>query len=161
MSISLHPSLHKPLLSISLSTLTPLPPPRSTPTSGWHDIAGAITHKGVHHIYQGTGWNHALSSDLVHWKTGSHGPAKIHETHAGMDSTSDPCSGFITKDPEDSGRVCAGFRQCGSNKGVAGGKPWDVPLELRCALDDNMTSWSTEPEYVGARRREYGGPAAV
>ena len=35
---------------------------------GWHDIAGAITSKGVHHIFQGTGWNHAFSSDLVHWK---------------------------------------------------------------------------------------------
>ena len=84
---------------------------------GWHDVAGAITHNGVHHIYQGTGWNHAQSVDLVHWKTGPHGPAAIHETYAGMDSTSDPCSGFITKDPLDNGRVCAGFRQCGSHKG--------------------------------------------
>lgn len=32
---------------------------------GWHDIAGAITHNGVHHIYQGPGWNHAMSTDLV------------------------------------------------------------------------------------------------
>ena len=44
------------------------------------------------------------------------------------------CSGFITKDPLDlshgqtKGRVCAGFRQCGSRKGVAGGAAWDVPL---------------------------------
>eukprot|EP00930_Biecheleria_cincta_P099284 TRINITY_DN90919_c0_g1_i1.p1 TRINITY_DN90919_c0_g1~~TRINITY_DN90919_c0_g1_i1.p1 ORF type:complete len:560 (-),score=74.14 TRINITY_DN90919_c0_g1_i1:215-1810(-) len=113
---------------------------------GWHDIAGALTHKGVHHIYQGTGWNHAFSSDLVHWTAGAHGPSAIQETHAGMDSKSDPCSGFLTKDPN--GTVCAGFRQCGSNKGVAGGHPWDVPLELRCALDDDMQAWSETPNYL-------------
>ena len=63
-----------------------------------------------------------------------------------MDSTSDPCSGFVTKD--DNGVVCAGFRQCGSKKGVAGGANWDVPLELRCALDDDMNTWSTKPDYL-------------
>ena len=51
----------------------PPPPPHLTPTihfappsvypgGSWHDIAGAITHNGVHHIYQGTGWNHAMST---------------------------------------------------------------------------------------------------
>ena len=70
---------------------------------GWHDIAGAITHHGVHHIYQGTGWNHARSRDLVTWSVAPHGPAAIHETYAGMDSDTDPCSGFITKDPDDGG----------------------------------------------------------
>ena len=70
---------------------------------GWHDIAGAITHHGVHHIYQGTGWNHARSRDLVTWSVAPHGPAAIHETYAGMDSDTDPCSGFITKDPDDDG----------------------------------------------------------
>ena len=123
-------------------------PPYVSMAGGWHDIAGAITHNGVHHIYQGTGWNHAHSDDLVHWQTGVHGPAAIHETYAGMDSTSDPCSGFVTKDPLDTshggskGRVCAGFRQCGSGKGVAGGNNWDVPLELRCALNDELTAWA-------------------
>ena len=34
-------------------------------SNGWHDITGAITHNGVHHIYQGRGWNHATSTDLV------------------------------------------------------------------------------------------------
>ena len=98
---------------------------------------------------QGTGWNHAYSDDLVNWSTGPHGPAAVHETYAGMDSKSDPCSGFITKDPNDDGRVCAGFRQCGSNKGVEGGKPWDVPLELRCATDKNLTAWDdAHPEYL-------------
>ena len=71
--------------------------------SGWHDIAGAITHNGVHHIYQGTGWNHAQSRDLVTWTVAPHGPAAIHETYAGMDSYTDPFSGFITKDPDDGG----------------------------------------------------------
>ena len=74
---------------------------------------------------------------------GAHGPAAIHETYAGMDSTGDPCSGFLTKDPLDDGRVCAGFRQCGSNKGVAGSAHgWDVPLELRCALNDELSEWA-------------------
>ena len=120
----------------------------SFPPAGWHDIAGAITHNGVHHIYQGTGWNHAHSTDLIHWQVGAHGPAKIQETYAGMDSLSDPCSGYIAKDPLDNNRVCAGFRQCGSKKGVAGGNPWDVPLELRCALKDDLSEWSTAPEYM-------------
>ena len=118
-------------------------PPYVSKQGGWHDIAGAITHNGLHHIFQGTGWNHAFSGDLVHWQTGVHGPAAIHETYAGMDSTSDPCSGFITKDPLDSHRVCAGFRQCGSSKGVSGSaNGWDVPLELRCALNDELTAWA-------------------
>ena len=56
---------------------------------GWHDIAGALTHRGVHHVYQGTGWNEAHSSDLVSWRAGEHGPKAIHETHAGMDSDSE------------------------------------------------------------------------
>lgn len=114
--------------------------------NGWHDIAGALTHKGVHHIYQGTGWNHAFSTDLVHWQTGPHGPKPIHETYKGMDSFTDPCSGFLTKDLD--GTVCAGFRQCGSNKGVEGLNSWDVPLELRCALDDDMNTWSENPDYL-------------
>jgi hypothetical protein len=128
--VHLHPKIH-------------FTPTYVSDSGGWHDIAGAITHNEVHHIYQGTGWNHAYSEDLVHWQTGSHGPAAIHETYAGMDSTSDPCSGFITKDPADNGRVCAGFRQCGSKKGVDGGADWDVPLELRCAEDDSLTNWTT------------------
>ena len=117
--------------------------------AAWHDIAGAFTHRGVHHIYQGEGWNHAFSTDLVNWRAGPHGPRKEHETYAGMDSFSDPCSGFVTKDDE--GVVCAGFRQCGSSKGVnkTNYHDWDVPLELRCALDDNLTAWNdAAPDYL-------------
>lgn len=133
-AVLLHPKIH-------------FTPPYVSMNGGWHDIAGAITHNGVHHIYQGTGWNHANSTDLVHWQTGPHGPGTIHETYAGMDSTSTPCSGYITKD--DDGIVCAGFRQCGSSKGVDGGAPWDVPLELRCATDNvNLSSWTENPDYM-------------
>lgn len=112
---------------------------------GWHDVAGCITHDKVHHVFQGTGWNHAMSDDLVHWKIGPHGPEAIEETYAGMESNSDPCSGFVTKDDE--GFICAGFRQCGSKKGVAGHADWDVPLELRCAMDQsgNLSSFSSDP----------------
>jgi len=112
--------------------------------NGWHDIAGALTFKGTHHVFQGcpeaNGWHHAASSDLVHWEDLGLGPMALHETHAGMDSDDSPCSGFVTVD--DAGVVCAGFRQCGSSKGVAGGQAWDVPLELRCAENDNLTLWS-------------------
>ena len=55
---------------------------------------------------------------------------QIVESHAGFQSDSSPCSGFVTVD--DDGVPCAGFRQCVSTKGVAGGQTWDVPLELRC-----------------------------
>ena len=40
--------------------------------NGWHDVAGAITVKGGHHVFQGCphrgGWSHAYSEDLVHWE---------------------------------------------------------------------------------------------
>ena len=135
---------------------------------GWHDVAGAITHLGIHHVFQGQGWNHASSNDLVRWRAAPHGPFAVHETYAGMNSTSDPCSGFLTKDPADSNRVCAGFRQCGSDAGVQGGNPWDVPLELRCALDDalsafddanieylfNVSFWRAIPHDPARRRRD-------
>ena len=117
---------------------------------GWHDVAGAITHRGEHHIWQGTGWNHAVSADLVRWSVAPHGPKAVHETYAGMDSFDVPCSGFVTKDPM-SGQVCAGFRQCGSRRGVnkTGLHNWDVPLELRCATDDALNVWDDQhPEYL-------------
>ena len=28
-------------------------PPVVSEQGGWHDVAGAITHNGIHHIYQG------------------------------------------------------------------------------------------------------------
>ncbi|KAL1498447.1 hypothetical protein AB1Y20_013772 [Prymnesium parvum] len=113
---------------------------------GWHDIAAALTLGGVHHVFQGEGWNHAVSADLVHWRAAPHGPKAVRESYAGMASFSEPCSGFLTRDPRD-GTVCAGFRQCASTRGVAGGAPWDVPLELRCASD--LSSWNdASPEYL-------------
>ena len=108
-------------------------PPYVSNQGGWHDVAGAITYDSVHHVFQGTGWNHASSIDLA-LENCPDGPQAIQENYAGMDSFSTPCSGYVTKDDE--GFVCAGFRQCSSKKGVDGGKPWDVPLEVRCATDE-------------------------
>ena len=115
---------------------------------GWHDIAGAFTHKGLHHIFQGQGWNHATSQDLVTWSVAPHGPRPIHETYKGMDSNTDPCSGFVTQDED--GTVCAGFRQCFSSHGInaTGFQSWDVPLELRCALDGDLKRWAITPDYL-------------
>jgi len=48
---------------------------------------------------------------------------------------------------DDEGIPCAGFRQCGSSHGVPGGQKWDVPLELRCATNEDLTSWS-DPIYI-------------
>lgn len=67
----------------------------------------------------------------------------INETYRGMESDTSPCSGFMTVD--DDGTPCAGFRQCTSTKGLS--HPWDVPLELRCAQNANLTSWS-DPIYI-------------
>ena len=83
----LHPTIH-------------FAPPVVSNQGGWHDVAGAITHDSVHHVFQGTGWNHATSIDLVHWKIAPHGPQAIQENYAGMDSFSTPCSGYVTKDDE-------------------------------------------------------------
>eukprot|EP00658_Telonema_sp_P-2_P004396 TRINITY_DN11645_c0_g1_i15.p1 TRINITY_DN11645_c0_g1~~TRINITY_DN11645_c0_g1_i15.p1 ORF type:complete len:585 (+),score=135.33 TRINITY_DN11645_c0_g1_i15:101-1855(+) len=121
--------------------------------SGWHDVAGAITVGGEHHVFQGCpssqGWSHSVSSDLVHWEDRGRGVHSIHETYEGMDSNITPCSGFVTVD--DHATPCAGFRQCGSNNGTTGLNPqahaWDVPMELRCAENSNLTSWS-EPIWI-------------
>lgn len=64
--------------------------------------------------------------------------------YEGMESIDSPCSGFVTVD--DHGTPCAGFRQCGSQKGTTGLNPkahgWDVPMELRCATNPSLTNWS-------------------
>ena len=48
---------------------------------GWHDVAGAFTHLRQHHVFQGTGWNQAVSADLVHWDIAQTAPEAIHETY--------------------------------------------------------------------------------
>ena len=122
---------------------------------GWHDVAGALTlpEKGEHHVFQGCptsqGWSHSFSKDLVHWEDRGRGVHTLHETYEGMDSNDEPCSGFVAVDDE--GTPCAGFRQCGSNKGTTGLNPraqkWDVPMEVRCAKNSNLTSWGP-PEFI-------------
>ena len=58
--------------------------------TGWHDVAGALTFKGTHHVFQGCpasgGWSHASSTDLVHWKDLGLGPVALNETFAGMEN---------------------------------------------------------------------------
>ena len=66
-----------------------------------------------------------------------------------MDSMSEPCSGFVTVDGK--GTPCAGFRECGSHNGTTKLNPaahtWDVPLEIRCATNADLTTWAA-PEYL-------------
>lgn len=69
----------------------------------------------------------------------------IAESYGGFTSNTSPCSGFVTVD--DDGTPCAGFRQCGSITGLKGHNKWDVPLEIRCAKNDNLTEWG-DPEYL-------------
>lgn len=112
---------------------------------GWHDIAGALYWDGVYNVFQGCpgsgGWHLASSTDLVHWDNQGVVIEQIQEPYG----TSSPCSGFVTVD--DDGTVCAGFRQCSGN--WPGQSLQVVPLELRCALDNNnLTQWSTTPEYL-------------
>ena len=114
---------------------------------GWHDMAGALTFKGTHHAFQGCpasgGWSHSRSSDLVHWDDLGRGVHTLNETYEGMESDEIPCSGFVTVD--DKGTPCAGLRQCGSSEGTTGLNPaaqtWDVPMEIRCATNENLTTW--------------------
>ena len=121
--------------------------------SGWHDMAGAITFNGLHHAFQGCpsagGWSHSISSDYVHWRSAGRDVHQVNETYMGMESDMTPCSGFVTVD--DDGRACAGFRQCRSWRGTTSlnpaAKQWDVPMEIRCAANDNLTRWGA-PEYL-------------
>ena len=122
-------------------------------TNGWHDMAAALTHKGVHHTWQGCpssgGWSHAVSSDFVHWEDLGIDVKTLNETYAGMESVESPCSGFVALNDE--GVPCAGFRQCASTHGITDHNPdaqdWDVPLEIRCATNADLTTWS-EPKYI-------------
>ena len=103
------------------------------------DIAAAITHHGVHHVWQlcGTGWHHSSSSDLVNW------------FHRGIDLKEWP-SGFVVIDPV-TDELCAGFRSTTSNtannNSSSSSKMLSTPLVLRCAKDNprdliSPFSWS-------------------
>ena len=122
--------------------------PDCTHFDNWHDIAGAIFFAGFWHVFQGAasckgvgaGWHHALSENLIDWTNLGIEPglSAIVEPYG----ESSPCSGFITVD--DFGTPCAGFKQC-NNAGVNGSL--GNPIELRCALNDNLTAWGP-PEYI-------------
>ena len=90
-----------------------------------------------------------LGTDLVHWQDRGIHVMAIAESYEGFSSDISPCSGFVTVD--DDGVPCAGFRQCDSGAGLTGlnpeAKPWDAPLELRCAKNSNLTEWGA-PEYI-------------
>ena len=126
--------------------------------AAWNDIAGALTYRGVHHVWQGCpaskqqGWHHAASVDLVRWQDRGINIAAMDESWEGFKAArqkNSPCSGFETVDDE--GVPCAGFRQCSSTAGTTelnpAAQPWDAPLELRCATNANLTRWSS-PEYI-------------
>ena len=116
------------------------------------DIAGALSHNGLHHVWQltgerlgaGAGWHHRVSADLVHWRTASDGQP------VGPD---DWPSGFAIADSEQTGgRICAGMRcdRCqpkdpsrplcplGKDNTSACQQP---PLALRCATNSEATEW--------------------
>ena len=141
----------RPVMALHLLLLLALMAPELS--AAWYDIAGAITLQGTDHVWQGCpsagGWHHAASTDGVHWDSRGIGPAQRHESFAGMSSFSSPCAGFVAVD--DDGAACAGFRQCDSTRGTVLLNPdahsWDVPLELRCARNANLTDWG-EPEYL-------------
>ena len=62
-----------------------------------------------------------------------------------------PATAAHTVVVQDEGTPCAGFRQCGSNKGTTGLNPkaqkWDVPMEIRCAKNANLTEWGP-PDFI-------------
>lgn len=124
------------------------------------DIAGALSHHGLHHVWQltqetfgssGSGWHHRTSRDLVRWQAASEsqpvGPA-------------DWPSGFaIADDEQTAGRICTGMR-CDRCKPDDPTKPMcalgkdntstcqQPPLALRCATNDAATEWGTyEPMF--------------
>jgi hypothetical protein len=116
--------------------------PACTHTPNWHDVAGALFFKGFWHVFQGSracngvaaGWHHAVSTNLVDWTNLGIEPGLSARAETYGDSS--PCSGFVVLD--DDGVPCAGFRECaGAVPGSRG-----VPLEVRCARNDALTSWS-------------------
>lgn len=124
-----------------LPTVHHRPPCLGDLSAGWHDIAATITHRGVHHVWQGCpgaktkpgGWAHSHSSDLVSWTFSDISPS---------DAGTSPLAGFVQLD--DSGVPCAGFNQ----RHVPGHPmPWNTPLGVVCAKNAALTEWG-EPEIL-------------
>ena len=116
----LHPQLHYTPACLN---------PQGT-SGGSRDIAGALTVRGEHNVWQlcPQGWHRATSVDLVHWRSLGIGPNAWP-------------SGFVTVD-EDSGGVCAGMR---GSKPIPGGPSTDAALVLRCLdVRQNSTTWGPE-----------------
>eukprot|EP01045_Picozoa_sp_COSAG04_P017221 COSAG04_NODE_1507_length_6504_cov_1.860734_3_plen_265_part_00 len=103
---------------------------RGPRAGGWHDIAAALTLEGRHHVWQGcppTGWNHAVSDDLVSWRN-----VGVLSTLGAGGKPMEMLSGFMTLDQH--GVACAGFRP------EDPAPRWPTGLRLRCALDGGNAS---------------------
>ena len=134
--VHLHPRIHY------------APPCVNDPGGNSRDIAGALTHGSMHHVFQlcGAGWHHGSSSDLVHWRSRG----------VGLDEWP---SGFVTAVSDTV--LCAGFRHSSANDyesgggggGGGGGGLDHSTLALRCARDVESgpgalspLNWSTPAE---------------
>ena len=115
------------------------------------DIAGALSHDGLHHVWQltgedfggGAGWHHRVSSDLTHWRAAS---------ESDPIGPNDWPSGFAIADEETGGHICVGIR-CDKCKPDDPSKPLcglgkdntsacqQPPLALRCATNAAATEW--------------------
>jgi hypothetical protein len=115
------------------------------------DIAGALSHDGLHHVWQltgedfggGAGWHHRVSSDLTHWRAAS---------ESDPIGPNDWPSGFAIADEETGGQICVGIR-CDKCKPDDPSKPLcglgkdntsacqQPPLALRCATNAAATEW--------------------
>ena len=143
---------------------------------GWHDMAGALTIGGQHHVFQGCpdgpgagawgdhpadhdtgGWHHSVTTDHVHFTQVGIAPglSALNETYEGIDAFETPCSGFVVHDAE-ARQVCAGFRECHGTRSWPGATRDGVPLQFRCTADAELArpakpgafaDWSA-PEYV-------------
>ena len=128
-----------------------------TSPEAWTDMAGALTYRGMNHVWQGCpangGWHGSASADGVRWQDRGITVIAVNESWEGYTSHSgtngSPCAGFATVD--DDGTPCVGFRPCSCSTGTTALNPrahnWDAPLQIRCATNANLTRWS-QPEYL-------------
>jgi hypothetical protein len=112
-----------------------------------------VASDGSFHVFQGSndclgvqaGWHHSVSTNLVDWT--NFGIEPTLSALAEPYGTSSPCSGFMVHD--DDGIPCAGFRECSGE--WPGRSNTQVPLELRCAVDEKSSIFLNNfsaPEYL-------------